>query len=72
MEFLRKKEALSYFTKRSNNKDIVLLAKDINELGSKKFLVTHKKKLFKSIKAIVFAYVIAHNRIFMFFLVFFC
>ena len=50
MEFLRKKEAISYFSKRSDNKDVVLLAKDINENGSKKFIVTHKKKLYKTIK----------------------
>ena len=50
MEFLRKKEAISYFSKRSNNKDTILLAKDTNETGSKKFVVTQKKKLYKSIK----------------------
>ena len=50
MEFLRKKEAISYFTKRSDNKDVVLLAKDTNESGSKKFIVTNKKKLYKTIK----------------------
>ena len=49
MEFIRKKDALLHYSKLSNTKNIVLLAKDRNNEGSKKFTMLTEEDLFSRI-----------------------
>jgi hypothetical protein len=50
MEYIRKKDALLHYTKLSNTDNIVLLAKDKNKEGSKKFSMLSEKELFNKIQ----------------------